>query len=117
MQHIPPDVGGKVAQVAIGTVHPANEYRLYDDGRTHWECNISSRDAGDEWRCGFYMSASEHDTIPVIAVRPTYHFDIHDKDTIKHWVKDLELRDLLPQGGGIAENFPRALYIFFQCGC
>lgn len=99
------------------------EFRFYEDGSSHWECDISSSDSGDEWEGSFtggeagYDGNSGTDKL-LFAMGPHYHFDIHDKNQVKHWVQDAGPADVIYGNGiSVAQAFQRLGAIVFYCGC
>jgi hypothetical protein len=98
------------------TIAAGASYRLYENGVTHWECDISSTDSGDEWRGSFAIQDAAG--VYLILIDFEYHFDIHDANAWKHWVQDLGPDKVeLIDGVSLADAFARAQILEFWCRC
>lgn len=102
----------------------SGEFRFYEDGSSHWECDIGSTDSGDEWdgsftggETGYDGSAGTLDKF-LFALSPKYHFDIHDSGQTKHWVQD-EGPDKVDYRNGVTPSQAYQLLgeMVFYCGC
>ena len=108
-----------------GDCHVSNgEFRFYEDGSTSWECDVSSTDSGDEWDGAFSGGQAGYDgELPTVhlflfAVLPSFHFDIHDANTVKHWLQGFAPdSNTYASGIGPFQTFQRLGSVVFYCGC
>jgi hypothetical protein len=98
--------------------------KLYSDGGTSWECFLSSMDPGDEWDGVFLGGLAGFDTNNVdtydklLFVTPTYHYDIHDINTLKHWNESHGPNDnQYANGSNGPEAYARTVWVYFSCSC
>ena len=90
------------------TIDAGATFTLFSDGSTHWICDISSTDSGDEWDGAFRITNGAgvvlFDTSP-------YHFDISDANVKKRW------NEFRGANGHFAQAFNEAQGNSFTCSC
>lgn len=87
------------------TIHKGAKFTLDSAGNNQWECDISSTDTGDEglvriflYGAGFDPNRTDNQPLAFIG---DYGFDIHDANTIKHWVQVFGPRAIFYNIGGL----------------
>ena len=90
------------------TIENGARFTLFSDGSTHWVCDISSTDSGDEWDGSFTVTNAAG---TVLFQTARYHFDIRDKNVRKRWDE--------PRGprADFARAFNEAQGNSFSCNC
>lgn len=83
-------------------------FTLYSDGSTHWTCDISSGDTGDEWD-GYFRVKNSNGV--VLFDTGNYHFNISEKDVKKRWDEHRGAN------AGYAQHFNEAHSLNFPCSC
>lgn len=90
------------------TIDAGATFTLFSDGSTHWICDISSTDSGDEWDGSFRVTTAGgvvlFDTSP-------YHFDISQSNVKKRW------NEHRGPNGQFAQAFNEAQGNSFSCSC
>lgn len=90
------------------TIDAGATFTLFSDGSTHWVCDISSTDSGDEWDGRFRVTNAGgvvlFDTSP-------YHFDISESNVKKRW------NEHRGPNAQFAQSFNEAQGNSFFCTC
>lgn len=90
------------------TIDAGATFTLFSDGSTHWICDISSTDTGDEWD-GFFRITNAGGVVLFDTGR--YHFDIHDSNLKKRW------NEFRGPNAQFAQAFNEAQRNSFFCSC
>lgn len=90
------------------TIEAGARFTLYSDGSTHWVCDISSTDSGDEWDGSFRITNAGG---TVLFDTGRYHFDISQANVKKRWDEPRGPRD------DFARQFNEAQVNSFSCSC
>jgi hypothetical protein len=105
------------------TLMTGAEFIFYVDGFTHWECNLSSTDTGDEWDLDAWLYPHSIDppnsfSDPLAYVQH-FHFNVEIANTTKHWVQDYAPNAViyLRSGLGPLELLQQTGWIGLACGC
>lgn len=83
-------------------------FTLFSDGSTHWICDISSTDSGDEWDGVFRITNAGG---VVLFDTGRYHFDISESNVKKRW------NEFRGANGQFAQAFNEARGNAFFCRC
>lgn len=90
------------------TVYAGATFTLFSDGSTHWICDISSTDSGDEWDGAFRVTNAGG---VVLFDTGRYHFDISESNVKKKW------NEYRGPNAHFAQSFNEARGNSFFCSC
>jgi hypothetical protein len=115
----------KFSSLDVHDCHIANgEFRFYENGATSWECDISSTDSGDEWDGHFSGGLAGYDGkigtmgLALFHVSPSFHFNISDKNVVKHWGQGSDgVNNVYATGSGPSDVMARLARVVFECNC
>ena len=106
------------------TIAAGAEFRFHLNGVTHWQCNISSTDTGDEWDGHFLGGLPGFDSNDLstydkfLFASPRFHFDIRDANVVKRWVEQHpNEQNSYATGIGPVETYQRLAIVWFDCDC
>ena len=105
------------------TIHAGATWDMDVNGNNQWECQVSSTDTGDDFKLYVYLYDSSFDPNSTInqplAWVGQYGFDIHDANTLKHWLQVYGPNAIFYNMGGLgpAELLAKAAWAALSCDC
>ena len=110
--------------IAVGdcTIHKGATFELDSNGNNRWECDISSTDTGDDAKLTMWLydgAAKPTSITEPLALVGEYGFDIHDANTVKHWLQVFGPGAIFYNMGGLGpmELVARTTWVWPSCNC